>query len=138
MACAITGLFQRIMRCGLKAGKALKVSEEHALAFDPNHAVDFMRATAPKHAAAKAQRMYLQEFRKSKKALLMGVSPGKTSAEREQYAYAHPEYIELLDGIRVAVEAEEKYRWQMEAASLRVEIWRSQEASNRNIDRTVR
>jgi hypothetical protein len=50
---------------------------------------------------------------------------------------ANSEYIELLDGLREAVEKEEKIRWQMEAAKIRVDIWRSQEASNRAIDRAA-
>jgi hypothetical protein len=36
-----------------------------------------------------------------------------------------------LKGLREAVEAEETLRWQMVAAEARVEVWRSQEASNR-------
>ena len=50
---------------------------------------------------------------------------------QEREAYAHPEYQDLLKGLREAVEAEETLRWQMVAAEARVEVWRSQEASNR-------
>lgn len=38
---------------------------------DPQEAVDYMLRTAPRFALARAQRLYLEEFRKSKKALLM-------------------------------------------------------------------
>ena len=38
---------------------------------DPNQAVDFLLKNAGLFAKAKAQRIYLEEFRKSKKALLM-------------------------------------------------------------------
>jgi hypothetical protein len=105
---------------------------------DPNRAVDFIINNAGKLAQAKAQRVYLVEFRKSKKALLMGQCDAKTSAEREQYAYSHEDYLALLGGIKAAVEVEEELAWKLEAAKLRVDIWRTQEASNRNQDRATR
>lgn len=106
--------------------------------FDPNRAVDFILKEAPNFAAAKAQRVYLEEFRKSKKALLMEECDEKAANAREQYAYAHDEYIELLAGLKVAVEQEESLKWKLTAAQLRVEIWRTQEASNRGQDRATR
>ena len=105
---------------------------------DPQEAVDYMLATAPRYAAAKAKRVQLEECRKSKKAILMQKSNGKTIADREAYAYSHEEYIELLNGLESAVEAEELFRWKMKAAELQIEIWRSQQANNRTIDRSVR
>lgn len=105
---------------------------------DPHKAVDFLLANAGKYAKAKAERIYIEEFRKSKKALLMGQCVEKAVNAREQYAYSHPEYIALLDGMKSAVEVEESLRWAQIAAQLRVEIWRSQEASNRATDRTMR
>lgn len=105
---------------------------------DPQQAVDYLLATAPRYAAAKAKRVQLEEFRKSKKAILMQQSDGKTISDREAFAYSHPEYIELLNGLESAVEAEELFRWKMKAAELQVEIWRSQEASNRAEGRVVR
>lgn len=105
---------------------------------DPQEAVDYMLKTAPRYAAAKAKRVQLEEFRKSKKAILMQQSEGKTVADREAFAYAHPEYLEVLTGLEAAVEAEELFRWKMKAAELQIEIWRSQEASNRAEGRAVR
>ena len=105
---------------------------------DPDKAVDFIIATSAKFATAKSDRVYLEEFRKSKKAILMGQSPAKSAVEREQYAYAHPEYHELLAGIKAAIQIEEDLKWLLIAAQLRVEIWRSKEASNRNQDRATR
>ena len=56
---------------------------------------------------------------------------------REQYAYAHPDYIALLDGIAAAVETEETLRWQLVAAQETVAIWRTESANNRAIDRAA-
>ena len=108
---------------------------------DPNSAVDFLIACAPKHAKAKAERIYLEQFRKSKKALLMqaaSVAGFKTAASQEVEAYAHPEYLELLLALQAATEVEENARWKMVEAQARIEVWRSQEASNRNQDRAAR
>jgi len=105
---------------------------------DPHKAVDFLLANAGKYAQAKASRIYIEEYRKSKKALLMGECPEKAVNAREQYAYSHPEYISLLEGLKAAVEVEESLRWSQIAAQLRVEVWRSEQASNRNIERATR
>jgi hypothetical protein len=59
-------------------------------------------------------------------------------AEKEADAYAHKDYIAVLEGLKEAVEAAERLRWMLVAAQARVEIWRSQEASNRGIDKAAR
>lgn len=99
--------------------------------FNPHKAVDFIIATAPKFAKAKAERVYLEQFRSSKKALLMGQSEAKSAVEREQHAYAHPEYVQLLEGLRAAVEIEERLKWELVAAQARIEVFRTQEATAR-------
>lgn len=105
---------------------------------NPNKAVDYILANSAKFAAAKSDRVYLEEFRKTKKALLMSQSTLEAANAREQYAYAHKEYQDLLSGLKAAIEVEEKLKWELEAARLRIDIWRTQEASNRNQDRAMR
>lgn len=104
---------------------------------DPHKAIDFIIENGRKFAQAKANRVHLDEFRKSKKALLMNQSTETTVNAREQFAYSHPEYIQVLEGIKQAVEVEEELRWMLVAAQARVEVWRSQEASNRAEGRAV-
>lgn len=104
---------------------------------DPQAAVEFMWKSAPVYAKAKAERVYLEEFRKSKKAMLMQAHGDKPIGAQEREAYAHPEYLALLDALRTAVEAEETARWTLVSAQARVEVWRSQEASNRAMDRAA-
>jgi hypothetical protein len=98
---------------------------------DPNKAVDFIRDNGKFYAKAKADRVYMEEYRKSLKAILMKQSMENAVNAQEREAYSHPDYIKLLEGLREAVEAEERLRWEMVAAQARVEVWRSQEASNR-------
>ena len=102
-------------------------------------AVEYLYTHGRKYAEAKAHRVYLEEFRKSKKAMLMktALSNGiaKSSAAAEMEAYADVAYVELLKGIAAATEAAEALRWGLVAAQARVDVWRSLEASNRTSDR---
>ena len=104
---------------------------------DPHLAIDFMLKNAKSYAKAKADVTYIEQFRKSKKAMLYANAIGNTIADKDSYARSHPEYLELLDGLREAVEKAEGLRWQLIAAQARIDVWRSQEASNRTIDRAV-
>lgn len=104
---------------------------------DPHEAVDYILKHAGKFAKAKAERVYIEEFRKSKKAILMKRSLENAIGAQEREAYAHEEYHQLLMALKEAVEIEEKLRWDMVAAQSRIEIWRSQEASNRVQERAL-
>jgi hypothetical protein len=57
--------------------------------------------------------------------------------KQEIYAYAHPDYIQILEGIKVSVEQEENYRWMMAAAQARIEVWRTTQYSARAEARNV-
>lgn len=102
--------------------------------------LDFIRDNAPAYAKAKADRVYLEEFRKTKKALLMRVAEAKginAANAQEREAYAHPEYIQLLEGLRDAVEREEQLRWHFVAAQAKIECWRTVEANKRAEAKTL-
>ena len=105
---------------------------------DPYVSADFIFETAQKSAKAKSDRVYLQEFRKSKKAILMAQSQAKTAVDREVYAYSHPDYLKLIDGIRVAVEQEELTHWQMVAAQARIEAEKANIYAGNRTDRAMR
>ena len=105
---------------------------------DPNAAIDFMYENAVKFAQAKANRYYLEEYRKTLKAelckdALQNGFEAVNAPERE--AYSHPTYKTHLKAIKEATQLEEQLRWQLIAAQSRIEVWRSQEASNRAMDR---
>jgi hypothetical protein len=104
---------------------------------NPHEAIDFIYKNATAYAQAKAEVTYLEEFRKSKKAILFSQAIGNTVADRENQAYAHPEYQALLKGLQAAVEKAEELRWKLIAAQARIDVWRSQEASNRTMDRVT-
>ena len=98
---------------------------------NPHRAIEFLIDTSPLYAKAKADRMYLEEFRKSKKAELMSHAGTEVLGKQETFAYAHPLYIGVIEGIREAVELEEKYRWLMTAAQARISVWQTEQYSAR-------
>lgn len=102
--------------------------------------LDFIRDNAPAFARAKAERIYLEEFRKSKKALCMRTAEEagqKTIGLQERDAYSDPEYLALLDGLRAAVEEEERLRWLFIGAQAKIEAWRTIEANRRAEAKTL-
>ena len=100
----------------------------------PYKAVEFILKNASEYAKAKGQRIFLEEFRKSKKALLMkdALKMGiETVNAQEREAYSDSSYIELLKGLAVAIEKEEELRWKLEAARMKTDIWRTEQANAR-------
>ncbi|WP_444897915.1 hypothetical protein [Microbulbifer sp. SSSA005] len=94
-----------------------------------------LRQKTAQYAQAEAERVYLAEFRKSKKALLMKdaerAKPGLSAAAQEREAYAHPEYVELLEGLRYATEVALKLRMGIKVTETKIEVWRTKQANVR-------
>lgn len=88
-----------------------------------------------RHAQAEADKSYLMEYRKSLKSLLMIEAEKEDAkmpvAKQERYAYSHPKYQELLEGLKVAVERSVRYRHQFTVMQMDFEAWRSKNARER-------
>lgn len=107
---------------------------------DINNAVDFLYTKGTEYAQAKAHLTYVEEYRKTLKALLMqqAMENGtKSVSAAEIEAYADIKYQEHLTAIKEAVEAAEALRWHLVSAQARIDVWRSLEASNRSFDKIV-
>jgi hypothetical protein len=105
---------------------------------NPENAAELIREIAPAYGQATAQRVYLEEFRRSKKAMLMKdcMTMGVEAANaQEREALADPEYVGLLKGLSAAVENEETLKWQLESYRLEIEIWRTRQATERMTDK---
>lgn len=98
---------------------------------DVDSALNWLVANATKAAQARAERVYVEEYRKTLKAELMAKSGAGSAAAQEVIAYAHPDYKAHLEAIREAVEADERFRWLLVTAQARIEAWRSMQANNR-------
>jgi hypothetical protein len=97
----------------------------------PFRALDFMRDHAKELGAKKGRMIYLQEKRKTVKAMLMATSSEKTESAKETYAYSHDDYKAHLEELAEAVADYETIRIQMAAAEAKIEVWRSLESSAR-------
>jgi hypothetical protein len=104
---------------------------------DPMTSLQAMHETGPLLAKARAERIYVEEYRKTLKALLMQQSTSSSAAMKEVDAYAHDDYQAHLTAIQEATEAEETLRWKMATAQAAIEVWRSQESSARAMDRSA-
>lgn len=104
---------------------------------DPQAALEQMWKLAPQYAQAKANRIQLEEYRKSLKAMLMKSSGVDAIGAQEREAYANPDYVAHLDALRIAVEQEETLRWRLVSAEAAIQVYRTMEASNRRIDKAA-
>ena len=94
-------------------------------------ALDFLRDNARDAAQARADRVYVEEYRKTLKAQLMKEHGALSAVLQEREAYADPRYVEHLDAIREAVKADEFARFMRIAAEAKIEAWRTQSSNSR-------
>ena len=106
--------------------------------YDPNDAIDFIFQNAPAYAKAKGQLAELEVYRHSCIAIKAKEATGTSVAAREMEALASDDYQNLCKAIGIATEQAEGLRWKLEAAKMRVDIWRTEQASNRTVDRIVK
>ena len=105
----------------------------------PEDAAELIREKAAAYGESKAQRVYLEEFRRVQKALLMkdALAMGVEAANaQEREALADPQYRQVLKGLAAAIEKEETLRWELESLRLDIEIFRTKEATNRLVVRS--
>jgi len=106
--------------------------------YDPNDAIDFIFKTAPAYAKAKGNLAQFEAFKHSLKAIEMSKSTATAINAKEVDAYKSQAYQELCEAIGLATEETEALRWQLEAAKMRFEAWRTEQANNRNIERLTK
>lgn len=98
---------------------------------DVERALDYLKRSAPEAAQAKANRIYMDEYRKVVKAEIMGEANELAVNAREQYAYADKRYKHHLEAQRQAVHDDERHRFLREAAVAIIDAWRTQSATER-------
>jgi hypothetical protein len=84
----------------------------------------------------KSKRVGLEHYRKVVKARLMKqFEPQfRAVAVQEREAYAHPEYIQIIEALEIATEEETKAWWSLEMLKLEIDVWRTEQANNRRLD----
>ena len=116
------------LQCNLHIGKIMKeiISDD-----DVQKALDYLRLNAPKAAQARANKVYMEEFRKTVKAQLMTVYSALPVNAQEREAYRSKAYTDHLTALKDAVYQDELNRWGMVAATSTIEAWRTQNANRR-------
>lgn len=94
-------------------------------------ALDYLRDNARDAAQARADRIYVEEYRKVIKAQLMKEHGGMSAVLQEREAYADPRYVAHLDAIKDAVFADEGHRFLRAAADAKIGAWQTQSANGR-------
>ena len=106
-----------------------------------NDAVDYLYIHGRKYAEAKAHRVYLEQYRNSLKSILMKKAQADkratSAAAAEMEAYADNDYLEFLKGLEAATQKEEELRWGLVSAQARIDVWRSEQANNRTMDKVT-
>jgi hypothetical protein len=51
---------------------------------------------------------------------------------KEAYAYAHDDYVQQLNALKIATEKEEHLKYMLKAAEMRVEVWKTTEYTRRS------
>lgn len=94
-------------------------------------AVEYLTRNAREAAQARANRIYVDEYRKVLKAQIMGEHNSLAHNAQERYAYADPRYLKHLEAMREAVFQDERHRFLRESAQATIEAWRTQQATER-------
>lgn len=89
-------------------------------------ALDYLSDNVDEAAQARANKIYLTEYRKVLKAELMGESNEPTTAAQERHAYAHPRMKEFLKGLRQAVYKDAFHEFKRDAAETKISAWQTQ------------
>ena len=105
---------------------------------DPNDCVDYLYEFAPEYAKAKGELAELEAYRHSLRSIMMKKSNEQSLGAQEREAYASQEYQDLCKAIGAATYKTEMWKFRLESAKLRFEAWRTQEASNRNLERLTK
>ena len=94
-------------------------------------AQEALRDTAEKAAQARRERVKVELYRKSLKALLMRESNLKTVSEREAYAYAHERYLAYIEKVADAAFEDMLMQAEREGHSATIQAWQTQSANLR-------
>lgn len=104
-----------------------------AAELDIERYIHAVRECAEEWASAKSQLVYLTHYRQSLLAKLYYQAPPseKSVSSREKWAQASDDYAEFLTGLKVAVEQEANTHWKLKRAEMKVELWRTKQATER-------
>jgi vacuolar-type H+-ATPase subunit I/STV1 len=102
---------------------------------DVEKALEYLRDSAKQAAIARSQAKTLEKYLGVIEAVQKSLHRSESNARAQDMARASPEYREALEGWQEAVRRDCEYTMLREAASSRIEAWRSMSANNRGMER---
>ncbi len=94
-------------------------------------AVQWLVENADKAAQARANREYMDEYRKTLRATIMSENKDQPLAAQERDALCDARYRDHLQAFKAAVHEDEKMRWLRIAAETKISVWQSQQRAHR-------
>ena len=94
-------------------------------------ALDYLVKSASDAAKARAERGYVEDYLKVIKSRVMKEHAGRSGIEQEREAYSDSRYLQHLEAIRQAVEADAKHTFLRGAAEAKLDCWRTLCATER-------
>ena len=98
---------------------------------DIEKVLDFLRDHSAAYAKAKAERQYLESYRKTVKAKVMKQHLSLPVSAQEREAYASEEMQEIDKAIQIATEEEARLYWLLTSAQIKADAWRTISANAR-------
>ena len=89
-------------------------------------AVNWLRDNADAAAKARSERLYLDDYSRVLKATIMSEHLAEPVNAQERHAYSDIRYKNHLEALKIAIFQDEKARYLRDAATVKVEVWRSQ------------
>ena len=105
---------------------------------NPHKELQFIADNIEAYAKADQELTYQESFKSALKALQMQSSSQTSISGKEMDSYSSIEYQAWCETYSNAKREYTKLKLQIETAKLKIEVWRSQEASNRSTDKTMR
>ena len=115
---------KKLMRNAMLQKKETVIEDKHI-----EEAVDYLSTSADEHAKDRANRLYLEAFTKTLKALIMKEHSDKPISAQEREAYASPRYHSHLKALQIATELDEKNRFLRQGAEAKISAWQTKNAN---------
>ena len=108
------------------------------MAIKPEQAAEFIFEYAEQYAKAYSRRIALEQYIKAEKSIQMIASSQPSISGKEMEAQASNEFSAKIAELEAAAYKEKLYYNQIKAKELEIEIYRTESANNRTIDRAIK
>jgi hypothetical protein len=105
---------------------------------NPNDEIQHIVDHIDDYAAADANLAWLESYKHALKALKMKESPSPSIAGKEMDALASDEYLQFCHDLNDAKRKHTSLKLTIETAKLKIECWRTEQATNRQIEKLTR